>query len=59
MTHKPDDYWESRLADQFKLSGAGHICFSEFYNKWLYRAKNRVLKKALRVHQFDPADKTV
>ncbi len=59
MTYKPDDYWESRLSKRFKLSGVGHIRFSEFYNKWLYRAKSRVLEKALRIHQPDLADKVV
>lgn len=52
MTCKPDDYWESRLADRFKFSGVGYTYFSEFYNKWLYRAKKRDPEKALRVHQL-------
>lgn len=59
MTYKPDDYWESRLTERFRLSGVGHIRFSEFYNKWLYKAKTRALDKALRIHQPDLSDKAV
>jgi SAM-dependent methyltransferase len=45
--YRPEEYWTERLTSDFNLRGTGHICFSEGYNRWLYRAKRRVLRRAL------------
>lgn len=55
----PKDYWGKRLSDGFSLSKTGRIGFSEHYNKFLYKAKIRTLKKALLSHHIDPYNKTV
>lgn len=59
MTYYPNDYWEKRLSERFCLSGVGHIGFSEFYNKWLYKAKVRALKKALKSLDIDVHNKKI
>lgn len=59
MIYNPKDYWEKRLSDGFSLSKVGHIGFSKQYNKFLYKAKIRTLKKALLSHHIDPYNKTV
>ncbi len=46
--YRPAEYWSERLASDFNLRGTGHIGYSEAYNRWLYRAKGRVLRRALR-----------
>lgn len=53
MAYNPKEYWERRLSERFNLSGVGHADFSEHYNKWLYKAKNRGLKKALTRHNIE------
>lgn len=57
--YNPRDYWEKCLSKRFELSGVGHAGFSEYYNKWLYKAKIRTLKKALLSQQIDIHDKIV
>jgi 2-polyprenyl-3-methyl-5-hydroxy-6-metoxy-1,4-benzoquinol methylase len=39
-------YWESRLSERFDLTGVGTCGFSTHYNRWLYKAKLRALRKA-------------
>jgi SAM-dependent methyltransferase len=46
--YRPAEYWSERLADQYDLRGTGHLAYSRGYNDWLYRAKQRALRKALR-----------
>ena len=46
--YRPKEYWSARLSSEFNLRGTGHICYSEGYNRWLYRAKARVLRRGLR-----------
>ncbi len=59
MTYNPKTYWEKRLSNGFNLSKVGYIGFNEFYNKYLYKAKIRTLKKALSLYQIDISNKTV
>jgi len=59
MTYNPKDYWKKRLSSGFSLDKVGYIGFSEYYNKWLYRAKIRVLKRALSLYLIDVRDKTI
>lgn len=40
-------YWSDRLTSHFTLRGTGHLGYSERYNAWLYRAKQRALRRAL------------
>lgn len=42
------DYWSRRLTAEWSLRGTGHISYSAGYNRWLYRAKRRVIRRALR-----------
>lgn len=59
MVYNPKNYWEKRLSDGFVLSKVGHIGFSEYYNKWLYKAKIRALKKALSLYRIEIDNKTI
>lgn len=42
--YDPKSYWDKRLQANFNLRGVGHISFSEFYNKWLYRKKKYTIE---------------
>src|SRR6059058_2601072 len=46
--YEPAAYWSDRLAGQYDLRGTGHLSYSARYNQWLYRAKRRALRRALR-----------
>jgi SAM-dependent methyltransferase len=46
--HRPEPYWSERLEGEFSLKGTGHIGYSRAYNRWLYRAKGRALRRALK-----------
>ena len=59
MTYNPKTYWEKRLTKKFNLSGVGYVGFNEYYNKWLYKAKIRTLKKALSIYNIDISNKTI
>ena len=59
MIYNPKDYWEDRLSSKFNLSGVGHLGFSEHYNKFLYKAKIRALKKVILSQHIDIHSKTV
>jgi SAM-dependent methyltransferase len=53
MAHVPqpfdaDAYWSSRLGEHWDLQGVGHQEYSAAYNRWLYRRKRAVLRRALR-----------
>jgi SAM-dependent methyltransferase len=59
MIYSPENYWKKRLSDGFSLSKVGHLGFSEYYNKWLYKAKIRAFKKALLSEHIDIHNATV
>jgi SAM-dependent methyltransferase len=53
MAHVPqpfdaDAYWSTRLREHWDLQGVGHQEYSTAYNRWLYRRKHAVLRRALR-----------
>lgn len=50
-----DRYWSKRLTEQWNLQGVGHQEYSERYNRWLYRRKHAVLRRALRGAQLGRA----
>lgn len=45
--YEPERYWSERLGAHFDLHGTGHLAYSVRYNRWLYRAKHRALRRAL------------
>jgi SAM-dependent methyltransferase len=49
----PQQYWESRLHDNFFLKGVGCCRFGSQYNKWLYRVREHVLTRELAAHEAD------
>ncbi len=59
MSYEPKSYWEERLRQNFSLKHTGHIGFNLVYNKWAYKAKVRVLKKALNCLKINCEGKTV
>jgi SAM-dependent methyltransferase len=42
------DYWERRLSGNLGLTTVGHAGLGYAYNAWLYRARHRALKRALK-----------
>ncbi|MFQ5787590.1 MAG: class I SAM-dependent methyltransferase [Thermodesulfobacteriota bacterium] len=59
IAYIPKDYWEKRLSGGFDLSRVGYFGLSNFYNKFLYKAKIRTLKKALLLQHVEIHNKTV
>jgi SAM-dependent methyltransferase len=60
MAHMPqpfdaDAYWSTRLREHWDLQGVGHQEYSAAYNRWLYRRKHAVLRRALRGSALDTA----
>jgi SAM-dependent methyltransferase len=47
----PNQYWEDRLSGDFSLRGVGYSLLGTQYNKWLYRLRDRVLRRALAIPQ--------
>lgn len=46
--YEPAAYWSRRLEGEYTLRGTGHQQYGQGYNRWLYRAKDRALGRALR-----------
>jgi len=49
----PEQYWDERLRRHFDLRGTGHLEHGGYYNSWLYRAKVRGVRAALRLAGLD------
>ena len=45
--YDPEQYWSDRLDAGLGLRATGHWRYSARYNRWLYRAKGRALRRAL------------
>jgi len=59
MSFNAKDYWNKRLDEQFSLKGVGYITFSQFYNKWLYKRKEKSLEKIFAKYMPDLQNKKV
>ncbi len=40
----PEVYWEELLDKDFSITGVGYLGLGKQYNKWLYRARRRIIK---------------
>jgi SAM-dependent methyltransferase len=49
-SYDPRRYWQQRLSDDYNLVGVGHRGYTEYYNRYYYRAKRRALLRCLRRH---------
>jgi len=59
MKYEPTEFWGQRLTRDWSLRGVGHASYSEYYNRYLYRAKVRALGRTLRQHRIAIAGKGV
>jgi len=59
MSYIPEKYWNKRLLHNFNLSAVGHIGFNEYYNRWLYKAKIKVLREAMKSLCISIYEKTI
>ncbi|MCX5667249.1 MAG: class I SAM-dependent methyltransferase [Candidatus Omnitrophica bacterium] len=59
MAYKAEEYWERRFGARFSLSAAGHQGFSEQYNRYLYKLKERSLKAALERYGINAEGRSV
>jgi len=59
MVYNSKDYWEKHLSNGFSLSKVGHIGFNLYYNKWLYKAKIRTLKRMLSSYHIVIQNKAI
>ena len=46
--YKPAKYWSDLLASDFSLRGVGHSDYRVSYNRWMYRWKRHVVRRALK-----------
>ena len=58
IDYVPEPYWEARYA-RLDLTRSGHQDLPEPYNRWLYRRKQSVLRRALGRAGFSVAGKRV
>ncbi|MBX7093198.1 MAG: class I SAM-dependent methyltransferase [Flavobacteriales bacterium] len=42
------EYWEKRLKNDYSLHGVGYIGLGEEYNKWMYKVRTRIFKRAIK-----------
>jgi len=54
-----ENYWETRLRNNFSITGVGHCGFSSRYNRLMYRIKLQKLKSALDSCRIQAAGKDV
>jgi len=59
MSYQPRTYWEQRLAHYGGLRATGHLEHGRYYNWWLYRAKVRALRRALKVAGVDVSGRSI
>lgn len=59
MSYQPGTYWEQRHARHGGLRATGHLEHGHYYNWWLYRAKVRALRRALRVAGVDVRGRSI
>jgi 2-polyprenyl-3-methyl-5-hydroxy-6-metoxy-1,4-benzoquinol methylase len=52
----PEKYWEELLSKDFSLSGVGYQGLGKNYNKWLYRARKRIMGWFLRKYPLNIKD---
>ena len=45
---KPQQYWETRLSNNYNLQQVGYYKLGTAYNAWLYRIRSAVLSRALK-----------
>ena len=58
LEYVPESFWEERYS-QIDLTRSGHRDLPEAYNRWLYRRKQAVLRRALARIGFTPRGKRV
>ena len=57
--YNPQEFWEKRLSENFSFVGIGYACLGEEYNKWLYKARIRVLNEMIRKNNISCKGKKV
>jgi SAM-dependent methyltransferase len=50
--YENDRYWTQRLEREFTLAGVGHAGVGLAFNRWAYRVRRRVLRRALADYQI-------
>jgi len=55
----PKVYWENRLSHNFSLGGVGHGLFGYQYNRWLYKLRDRVLRRHLTTLELNLSDANI
>ena len=44
----PGEYWQNRLTANYSLDGTGFQALGQEYNKWMYRIRKVIVKKAVK-----------
>ncbi|MGH2426677.1 MAG: class I SAM-dependent methyltransferase [bacterium] len=59
MNYQPRTYWEERLAGHDGLQATGHLEHGRHYNWWLYQAKVKALRHALRLARVNVSGRSI
>jgi ubiquinone/menaquinone biosynthesis C-methylase UbiE len=57
--YKPEAYWEKRFAEKVDLTTVGQMGLGYIYNSWLYKARFRAVRRALRKLRIRISGKTL
>jgi len=57
--YRPQAYWEERLSGNLGLTTVGHSGLGRAYNEWLYRARFRAMRRALRAAGVEVRNKSL
>jgi SAM-dependent methyltransferase len=57
--YRPESYWEKRFSKKLDISIVGHSGLGYVYNNWLYKARFRAARRALRKLRLDVRQKSV
>ena len=57
--YTPREYWDARLRAHWDLSGVGRGEYAVAYNRWIYSAQDRAVRRALHRSSVDVSGKRV
>ncbi|KKL59685.1 hypothetical protein LCGC14_2212870 [marine sediment metagenome] len=57
--YTPREYWDARLRAHWDLSGVGRGDYGVAYNRWIYRAQDRAVRRAFHHCSVDVSGKRV
>jgi SAM-dependent methyltransferase len=44
----PGEYWQNRLTTNYSLDGTGYLALGQQYNRWMYKMRKTIVKRAVK-----------